>query len=129
VIVRRWIDPAQLPDQMAISAITLARTVHRPTPRCGATTAGHRPRACRARPPPLRSRSEPKANSTRRHPTPTQHPHPRPPHSRGHRRTPTATTTARQHDDRSHSHPRAATPFTTNTDDLASLDTHTRTPP
>jgi hypothetical protein len=39
VIVFRWIDPAPLPDQIAISAITLARTVHRPAPRCGATTS------------------------------------------------------------------------------------------
>jgi len=51
VIVRRWIDPDQLPDEMAINAITLARTVRRPTPGCGATTAGHLPRVCQARPP------------------------------------------------------------------------------
>jgi hypothetical protein len=129
VIVLRWIDPAQLPDQIAISAITLARTVHRPAPRCGATTSRTPTTSLPSTPAALRSRREPKANSTRRHPTPTQHPHPRPPHGRGHRRTPTATTTVRQHDDRSHSHRRAATPFTTNTDDLASLDTLTRSPP
>jgi hypothetical protein len=119
--------PCPATDQIAISAITLARTVHtkvRGNDRRTPTTSLPSARA-------VRPGSEPKTNSTRRHSTLKQHPHPRPRHGRGHRHTPTATTTGREHDHRSHSHRRAATPFTTNTDDLAGRRHHalTRSPP
>ena len=88
LILRRWIDPGELPDEMAISAITLAELSAGPHEVRGIDEQDlYDEHAERARP--WRSCSAPRASSTRFHSTPRR-PHLRPGDDGGHRLRPQA---------------------------------------